>query len=76
MSKFVCEENPQVTLWRQKCEKLEEENKKLKELCEWLREKNAEYFNSKRRCRIIFEERFKEFNRLPWYKKLFFRFEI
>ena len=30
MSKFVYEENPQVTFWKEKCEKLEEENKDLK----------------------------------------------
>ena len=30
MGKFVYEENPQVTFWKEKCEKLEEENKDLK----------------------------------------------
>ena len=76
MSKFVYEENPQVTFLKEKCEKLEEENKKLKELCEWLREKSAEDFRRKKEARRFYEERIEEFNRFPWWKKMFYRFYV
>ena len=72
MTRYYFNENPQVTYWKEKA-KLYEYLKKFldmaynhevdynKKLVEKLREKN---------------KAMKDFNAFPWWKKLFFRFEV
>ena len=65
-------ENPQVTQWREKYEKLQEELDCAIDQLETLA------------CGRVYTEEIQEelkdkimnFNRLPWYKKMFFKFEI
>ena len=80
MSKFVYEENPQVEFLKEKCEKLEEENKELKEhfkelqsLVDYSRERAEgawEMYESRERR---FEEWVEKFNSMPWWKKMFYK---
>ena len=71
MSKYYFNENPQVTQWREKYEKIEEELDCAIDQLETLA------------CGRVYTEEILEelkdkimkFNRLPWYKKMFFKFE-
>lgn len=74
MNRYEFNENPQVTMWRMKCEKLQKENETLKETCEWLRKRVAEEFEAKKNARSFYEEHIAEFNRLHWWEKMFYRF--
>ena len=72
MSKYYFNENPQVAQWREKYEKLEEELDCAIDQLETLA-----------CCKVYTEERLEavkdkimNFNRLPWYKKMFFRFDV
>lgn len=82
-SKFVYEENPQVTFWKEKVEKLEEENKGLKEnikklqsLVDYAREYASGawkmYENRERRV----NEWIENLNRMPWWKKMFYKIKV
>ena len=72
MSKYYFNENPQATQWREKYEKLQEELDCAIDQLETLA-----------CCKVYTEERLEavkdkimKFNRLPWYKKMFYKFEI
>jgi hypothetical protein len=72
MSKYYFNENPQVTQWREKYEKLEEEL-----------DCAIDQLSTMACCKVYTEERLQalkdkimNFNRLPWYKKMFFKFEV
>ena len=80
-------ENPQVTYWREKAEKLERKVVFLNNQCFELdkevklqheaREKEQEIY--KRWDQIDkgrMKESFMNFNSLPWYKKMFFKFKL
>lgn len=72
MTRYYFNENPQVTQWRKKCEKLQEELD------------FAIYQFETLACGRVYTEELleelkdeiKNFNRLPWYKKMFFKFEV
>ena len=72
MSRLYFNESPQVTMWREKCEKLQEELDcaidQLETLacCKYYAEKRLEEVKNK----MI------RFNSLPWYKKMFFKFDV
>ena len=72
MGKFMLEENPQVTFWKEQAKKIgdvkmflemayEHEVDYNKRLVEKLRQKN---------------KAMKDFNALPWWKKMFFKFDV
>lgn len=65
-------ENPQVTYWREKCEKLQEELDILYE------ERAGLVFwkNEYRNLGTYMDGKFKYFNSLPWYRKIFFKFDV
>lgn len=72
MSKYYFNENPQATQWREKYEKLEEELDCAIDQLETLA-----------CCKVYTEEILEElkdkimnFNRLPWYRKCFFKFDV
>ena len=72
MTKRYYNENPQVSHWRDKYEKLQEELDCAIDQLETLA-----------CCKVYTEERLEavkdkimKFNRLPWYKKMFFKFEV
>ena len=83
MSKFVYEENPQVAFWKEKCEKLEEENKGLKEhikelqsLVDYAREHASGAWDMyEDRERRVYEW-IENFNRMPWWKKMFYKIKV
>ena len=71
MTRYYHNENPQVRHWMGKCAKLEQEIDILheqlntSEFCLDFWSKEAEEL----------KYRVKEFNSLPWYKKIFFKFK-
>lgn len=80
-------ENPQVTLWKEKCSKLKEENERLmdevahlelealnlsNQLSEYRRKRKEEDEDVKNRARRFIVL----FNALPWYKKIFYKFRL
>jgi hypothetical protein len=90
MGKFMIEENPQVTFWKEECERAK---MKLSGWVELYKEK-LEFFSKrmkdrermvdslredKDQCRRIkerLEREMKDFNALPWWKKMFFKFDV
>lgn len=72
MGKFVIEENPQVAHWKA-------EAKKNDELLEFYRT-NYEYElrqNWRLAARLErMKKEMEDFNALPWWKKMFFRFDL
>ena len=72
MTRYYFNENPQATQWREKYEKLQEELDCAIDQLETLA------------CGRVYTEEILEelkdkimkFNRLPWYKKMFYKFEI
>lgn len=62
-------ENPQVTLWKEKAFKVKEIFDKYKEFAEKYNESIVKSLND-----ITDEARL--FNSLPWYKKMFYKFKI
>lgn len=76
MSRYYFNENPQVTEWRMKCEKLQKELDALKTAFE-IQKCDAEFrIYSMEGTDKYYQERLKEFNRLPWWKKMFYRFWV
>jgi len=72
MSKYYFNENPQVTQWMEKYEKLQEEL-----------DCTIDQLETMACCKVYTEERLesvkdkiKRFNALPWYKKMFYKFEL
>lgn len=59
-------ENPQVTLWKEKCGKLKEENERLMDEVAHF---ELEALNLSKRFSVFF-------NSLPWYKKIFYKFRL
>jgi hypothetical protein len=72
MTRYYFNENPQVNQWREKYEKLQEELDCAIDQLETLA-----------CCKVYTEERLEavkdkimNFNRLPWYKKMFFKIKV
>ena len=72
MTRYYFNENPQAIQWREKYEKLQEELDCAIDQLETLA-----------CCKVYTEERLEavkdkimKFNRLPWYKKMFYKFEL
>lgn len=65
------EENPQVSYWREKAEELELLHKEYDILC-------IKFDRFIDRVYGIggFYEQIKSFNKLPWYKKIFYKFKF
>ena len=62
-------ENPQVTLWKDKAFKTKELFDKYKEFEEIYNEKIVNSLND-------LTDEARRFNALPWYKKIFFKFKL
>lgn len=90
MSRYFFNENPQTTYWRQKCEELEEfvkvltelKNERVNRLKKMLRlsEDNCRFAKNYNE-RIVKElnkksEEMEKFNALPWWEKMFFKFDV
>ena len=72
MGKFVIEENPQVTYWKR-------ESAKKDDLLEFYRTNYELELRMNRRLAARLERMVKEmeaFNALPWWKKMFFKFDL
>ena len=72
MGKFVIEENPQVTCWKRKSAKKDD-------LLEFYRTNYELELRMNRRLAARLERMAKEmeaFNALPWWKKMFFKFDL
>lgn len=75
MTRYYFNENPQVTQWRKKCEKLQEEldfaidQLETTACCMSYTEERLE----KERDKV---KQMARFTSLPWYKKMFFKFEV
>lgn len=90
MSRYFFNENPQVTLWRQKCEELKEnvkvltglQNERVNRLKKMLTTSEDNYrFAKSYNERIVKElnkksEEMEKFNALPWWEKMFFKFDV
>lgn len=69
MTRYYFNENPQVTLWREKAFKIKSLFDEYREVAENYNRKIVDSWND-----ITDEAR--QFNSLPWYKKMFYKFEI
>ena len=90
MGKFMIEENPQVAYWRKLYEGLKKDVEAYKELANervnryesLLRRKTDDYEFAKNYNKRIVDklnkksEEMEKFNELPWWKKMFFRFDV
>lgn len=65
-------ENPQVLHWMEKCATLQQELDILNEERASLMFLKNEYRN----LRKYMEGKFNHFNSLPWYKKMFYKFNV
>lgn len=65
-------ENPQVVHWMEKCAMLQQELDILNEERTGLMFWKNEYRNLGK----YMEGKFKHFNSLPWYKKMFYKFNV
>ena len=70
MSRCNFIENPQVVVWREKCEELKEEYEELR--ISYMSVKEYADFLS-RRVRD-YKQELETFNSLPWWKKMFHKF--
>ena len=65
MTQYYFNENPQVTLWKEKYQKeVSDYNKLVVQYNE-----NVEDFNE-------LEDEVERFNALPWYKKMLYKFDV
>jgi hypothetical protein len=71
-SKRYYNENPQVSQWKEKCEILQEELDYAIDRLETLACCNV---YTEGRLQAV-KDKIMKFNRLPWYKKMFFKFEV
>ena len=76
MSRYEFNENPQVTMWRMKCEALEKEMADQKKECKYQKDNAEFYFNMRKEECEYYEKMIDDFNRLPWWEKIFYRFWI
>ena len=65
MTRYYHNENPQVTALQ---EKIEEQGKKLKTIKEKIEFQNGKILN--------WVLQLQEFNSLPWYRKIFYKFKL
>lgn len=65
-------ENPQVRHWMEKCAMLQQALDITNEIISQNMRIENHY---KDMCRLM-RERMNSFNKLPWYKKMFYKFEI
>lgn len=72
MSRYYFNENPQVVVWREKYEELQKENEELRREAIMAKE-NVDFFF--RRVKK-YSQRIKDFDSLPWWKKMFFKFDV
>ena len=69
MTRYYYNENPQVTLWREK-------TLKIKSLFDEYRNTAEIYNESIVNALSDLTDEVRMFNSLPWYKKMFFKFKI
>lgn len=69
MTRYCYNENPQVTLWREKA-------LKIKSLFDEYRNTAEIYNESIVNALSDLTDEVRMFNSLPWYKKMFFKFKI
>lgn len=70
MSRYYFNENPQVVVWREKYEELQKENEELRREAIMAKE-SADFFF--RRVKE-YSQRIKDFDSLPWWKKICYNF--
>lgn len=66
-------ENPQVRHWMEKCAMLQQELDIVNEETELLKQNYIADMKEIKKAAISL---FEKFNALPWYKKMFYKFEI
>jgi hypothetical protein len=73
MSRYYFNENPQVRHWMGKCATLHQEldiaNERTKSI-------KQQYVDDMGEVKEKAVELFNKFNSLPWYKKMFFKFDV
>jgi hypothetical protein len=72
MSRYYHNENPQVRHWMGKCAMLQQE---LDTANETIIQKKRIGLHFIEKCQLM-KERMSDFNSLPWYKKMFYKFNI
>lgn len=72
MTRYYFNENPQVTLWREQAKKYED----VKLFLEMAYDHEVDY--NKRLVEKLKQEKkaMRDFNSLPWYKKMFYKFKV
>ena len=69
MSRYYFNENPQVEMWKEKAFKTKELFDAYREGAELWNEKIVEALNE-------LTDEVRRFNELPWWKKMFFKFDV
>lgn len=76
MSRYYFNENPQVTLWRELAEKSQIAAMESQELaCKALEEKEF-WKRELKRFGEFYDNKLSEFNSLPWWRKMFYKFRL
>ena len=69
-------ENPQVTLWRELAVKSQNAAMESQQIASKFLEERDFYKREFKRFGEFYDNKLSEFNSLPWYKKMFYKFKI
>ena len=67
--RYYFNENPQVTLWREKAFEIRGQFKEYKKVAEVYNQRIVDELND-------LTGKIRHFNSLPWYKKMFYKFDV
>lgn len=76
MSRYYFNENPQVTLWREIAVKSQNAAMESQQIASKVLEERDFYKREFKRFGEFYDNKLREFNSLPWWKKCFFKFDI
>jgi hypothetical protein len=72
MTRYYFNENPQITLWREIAIKSQNEAMKYQQIVE----ERDFYKREFKRFGEFYDNKLSEFNSLPWWRKMFYKFRV
>lgn len=76
MSRYYFNENPQVTLWRELAVKSQNAAMESQQIADKVLEERDFYKREFKRFGEFYDNKLSKFNSLPWWRKMFYKFEI
>lgn len=76
MTRYYHNENPQVTLWRELAIKSQNAAMESQEIASKVLEERDFYKREFKRFGEYYDNKLSEFNSLPWYRKIFYKFKL